>query len=752
MLIEKVEYLNKFFEENIQDEYIRYFIFNKKNGNLSKLLNSTSSYIKYMENILNLSFIYIYSSFQRACIDSEEDDFTDIFAMSDHNVSRVVNYLKDTFVKHACISDLVEFILTDIQFDMKRGEDSNLKQVLPGFCEFKNDFNLIKYFKLISEYNSKGTRIVYDMDEVVDMFCELIDNMTFLRAYNLVKENDELFIFKKKNVAGLTSIKHFYDKISTCHTIIENENISRSLYLLNTMEFDEFNDRLVLRYVSIDGLKYQTFYASDEKIDREDECWIEYDPEEFFSEVTCYTFEQKDELRIPKTDYDITIHTINYKYIKNLALSISDVFNSNAEIENTIIEAFGKKYNDIFGGKNGEITAADWDAIIVMLLIEAGPTTVLQILISKHRQVFYDICKNLAKRISNPLFKLDSKNKDRLDNEVKKIISNKMVGQNSKIKFDNTNLKNRIFSKAATYLIISALTSYSKEENPEEETKKVITAGNVYDNIILLNELKREKTTSEKIEYTSIILGETFKYLICFYEGVFEYGIKKAEFDSESSNYCLTNSRICVYQKDLLDTFLTSAKNKADALSHYDTTNPEDSIKLMNLWINLCKNKKGDKGLYVALGKHEVMNLFDFNYVIKKYVGKADTIDKDNVDDWIDLTINLLEYFKTGSFDNTPINHNLFNAVYPFVSIYNSGNENYDGYHTGTFSITIDVNDDGKEDYHYDIRVLTEFKYNLSGEFYCLPNILRSNKRWWIDPLLIDYVTFNNIFNKRGEK
>ena len=56
MLIEKVEYLNKFFEENIQDEYIRYFIFNKKNGNLSKLLNSTSSYIKYMENILNVSF------------------------------------------------------------------------------------------------------------------------------------------------------------------------------------------------------------------------------------------------------------------------------------------------------------------------------------------------------------------------------------------------------------------------------------------------------------------------------------------------------------------------------------------------------------------------------------------------------------------------------------------------------------------------------------------------------------------------
>ncbi len=747
---EKVEFLKKYFEDNIQDENIRTFILKKPN--VKKQLDRTGLYIEYMDNIINLAFIFLYGSFQRVCIDSETDDFSDIFDLNDHNVSRVVNYLKDTFVKHALISDLIQFILTDVQFDMKRGEDSSLKETFPGFCDFKNDFNLIKYFKLISEWKNIGARYNYDENEVVDMFFELVDNMIFLRNYNLVKVDEYTFIFEKKKQVGFSVNKKYFDKIHTAHVLLESD-MFWGFYILNTMEFDNSNDRLVLRYLSADGVEQRIFYASEEDCDRENEFWIDADPEEFFSEVTSYPFEKRCDLLGPKNDYDITIHTINYKYIKNLALSISDIFNSNSELEDIFLAVFAKKYPEIFKEKEGKISSSDWDAIIVMLLIEAGPTKVLQTLIGKYKQVFYDICKNLSKRISNPKFALTSMNKEKLDLAVKKIMQEKIVGPKGPSISNNKAVKNRAFPKAAAILIISSLTNYSNEEENVEEnaSKKIISAGNVYDNIVLLNDLRNENTIEDKIKYVSIVLGETFKYLLCFYEGVFAYGNNKAEFDTESHDMCISNSKIVKYQNALIDAFLAAAKKEADDLADKDTSNPLDTIYLMDKWVDLCKSTDSykTKGLYIALGKHAIMNIADFIYAKRKYkIYDEITINKGNVDNWISFAIGVLEYFKVGSFINTPIDSNLFNAVYPFVSTYNKENENFDDFHTGTFSISIDVNDAGNEESHYEVSILTEFKYNLSEEFYCLPNILRSNKRWWIDPLLIDYVSFNKILNQ----
>jgi hypothetical protein len=84
-------------------------------------------------------------------------------------------------------------------------------------------------------------------------------------------------------------------------------------------------------------------------------------------------------------------------------------------------------------------------------------------------------------------------------------------------------------------------------------------------------------------------------------------------------------------------------------------------------------------------------------------------------------------------------------AIYPFTATYNRGNENYDGYKTVTFALNINFEDEGEEVKEY-INVLTEFTYNLSNVFYCLPNVLRSNRKWWIDPVLINFKKFNEIF------
>ena len=115
-----------------------------------------------------------------------------------------------------------------------------------------------------------------------------------------------------------------------------------------------------------------------------------------------------------------------------------------------------------------------------------------------------------------------------------------------------------------------------------------------------------------------------------------------------------------------------------------------------------------------------------------------------NADNWISFALDVLRYLRTGRMKGTADSPT--HAIYPFTATYNRGNVNYDGYKTVTFVLNINFDGDGEEKKEY-INVLTEFTYNLSNVFYCLPNVLRSNRRWWIDPVLIDFKDFNEIFD-----
>jgi len=109
----------------------------------------------------------------------------------------------------------------------------------------------------------------------------------------------------------------------------------------------------------------------------------------------------------------------------------------------------------------------------------------------------------------------------------------------------------------------------------------------------------------------------------------------------------------------------------------------------------------------------------------------------------VDITLDILEFFKTGSTPDVHMEGDLLNAVYPFTAVFNKGRENPDGYKTITFSLNIDPDD---EDKGHEINVLSEFRYDHNEVYYCLPNVIRSNFKWWIDPVLISFRDFNRIF------
>ena len=101
-------------------------------------------------------------------------------------------------------------------------------------------------------------------------------------------------------------------------------------------------------------------------------------------------------------------------------------------------------------------------------------------------------------------------------------------------------------------------------------------------------------------------------------------------------------------------------------------------------------------------------------------------------------SMRFLQYIKNGGFKT----HNIVEAVYPSCAIYTSNFSNRDGYKTMTFLLT---GEEGQED--NEIKILTDFEYRMGEAYYCLPNVARSNKTWWIEPFIVNCRDFDELFD-----
>ncbi len=741
---ENLEFVRDFFENEVDDS-LKEYIFDS--DDFEECVEDTERYVFYINNIMSLAFIFAHGCYKYDCMHNSSPCKS---RATKHNSLRIINSLEKAFVNYPATSELIQFVLTDIQFDMVQGsQNSELFSVFENLCNFNSTkFSLIKYFKVISQWKSSPSRYspsTYGMkdSDISGMMCELLENMSFLSTYRLECSDNSFFSFVPK---GRSRKLH---AIPVPHLLFKNEEKYIGIFTLFSAEKTLKNhiEELDLRYITCDGSTTISISVSDVSDDN-DANHVCKDPEETYSEITggdsWYSEEEKDNLEKSNNFID-QIHTINYKYIKNLALAISDAISMNVDAKKVLLHSFYNAHKDIFVGVNRNTnlnnTEIDWDGIIVMLLIETSPTCVLETLIRGGRQNFYNICNNICKRIDNPNMPIYGKNDDELDKLVAEVLKNKsIIGEAyafGKLPANESN--DRLYPRAAAILLVSSLSVL------DDSSKKIICAGNISDNKSLLENVKYE-APEVKIKYVSVILSETFRHLICFYKGLLEYGKIKSNFDAESSDKCLSETRIKEYQDNLNSCFLEAAESEAARLKKFDNSDPESVINLMDEFIKFCKSAKSSSALFSTLGKHEIMDMIDFNNCIHHYLGKPSPINENNIENWLEFTLNILEYLKTGSFSDTPVDNALFNAVYPFSVIYNRGNENYDGYRTATFSLNIDIDGNNKSEYQCDINVLTEFSYNLSNVFYCLPNILRSNKKWWIDPILIDFKDFNDIF------
>ncbi len=746
--------ITRLLNDEITDSNIRRYIFDT--DDIDELVEETlyeyREFPKYMKNALSLTFYFSYACYRYDMdygnMDSEK--------MSKHNSQRVIKSLKDAFVRYPITLELIQFVLTDIQFDLAQGQ-GELKEV---FGDLSNRdmsrFSFNPYFSMITVFDKAPSRFLYDSKaEMLRLLKELLETLTFLHNYKLQQTDKDMFRFVCKSHASCA-----FPSLPLKHIFFQDPKYSGGIYHLFSMETrssevgKSAQTNVMLRYIS--GPNAITFTLPDGEDDDASHL-ANQRSYEVYMEVTGREITYKSHVESAATNSNSIdqVHTVNYKYIKNLALAISDAISANAGSKECLHKRYSKPYAYIFQ-KPGvhapqvlgyDDKSLDWDTIVIMLLIEASPTAVLEQLMWRVPQTFYDIVNNLYNRTNLPFFK---PRQATLDAEVQQIHEKKLiVGEAGGFgKISTLKPRGRLLARARAMFIISRLSMLQEDEQDEN----LIYTGNLRSNIALLQNMNTNEENEKRIRYACIILSETLRHLICFYSGLYAYGEKKAGYDATAYNKCLSKSKIAENQAALEEVFFSAAKEKAAALAKekYETDHPKDTLRLFWAFIKFChpsdEKNTVNNSLYAAVGKYEIID----RLVLSKAYAQLSAIAEDpyrNADIWLNTTLEILEYFKTGSFSDTPHDHDLFNTIYPFTAAFNRGRENPDGYKTVNFSLNIDLDSEHGSEYQQEINVLSEFSFIRSEVYYCLPNVIRSNYKWWIDPVLINFRKFNDIFN-----
>ncbi len=724
-----IELMNEL-QRLVPDENLRLYIFGESDNDVltKKSLWKNVNYFKYINNVLNLSFMYIYACYRRM---TDNLDVIDIASFSS-NAKRVYDILSKLYIGRPVNTELIQFVLMDLYIDLT-GENS-LGEYVPDFMQTGRKLDFHSYFRKVMEWQ-KTSRLDDSLEEIQSMFLKLLPCLSFLRNVSLVGEDDN-FTFKVKD---WNDESEFY-----CNRTVIKVKLGRRerFYFLESLTVT--NSKLLLAYNSIDGSGVINYYISEDDEDEEETSEEELDKEnavsrrencgDVFSEITGQSLNGEDEE--DQKGFIEDIHTINYRYIKNLALAISDSMSD--DDKRNLYNRFFASYPDSFATdtvqEDFDVELYNWDNVSMILLIEASPTKVLYELLYHNPHMFRGLLKELGLRFDHklPLCKMTGKE---LDAKIQEFYeSNKLTGfiwreENSAGAFSekrNAEIKAR--------LIVDSLNSLS----PADSTVwHGVNLWSICEIILAVEKVKEKKDKEVQLSMLTQIMGGVFKRLICFYRGLYAYAGVMDKFDVFSYSHVMKEQEIREFQQQAIDAFTKEASAWAERLR--DIPVPADEF------VSLCEDcafsaggsvRNETKFLRSILGKSEIIMGMDLRKLFSVTFDWTEK-SKQNIEKLISNSLRFLNYIKNGGFKP----RSLCDAVYPTCAIYISNFNNRDGYKTMTFMLT---GDDGQED--KEIKMLTDFEYRMGEAYYCLPNIARSNKSWWIEPFVINCRDFDDLF------
>lgn len=731
----------------IPDEGLRNYIVESTWGD--DPFGDSKNYYTMMDAIVNLAFVYSFSCFtdirnRNVSFDGKDGILDKCIRNGNANSLRVFRTLDKIYSEYPVSNELIQFVLFDIQFDFLLGEESKLARCFPG-CVQANPFRLSEFFTMINKARCTERYFEYDISSLEGKLVDLINFFPFLgKTALLYDEESGWYVFKTQNNAV------FQNGVIYTYGIVNRLKVtrkkSRFFYLADV-------NKQLLRYENLRGsqkcfLTNVIDQNAPEVVEKPYE--LPWDVESVHSYLAPRLLDPGD----PKNIGNYHLYNVNYKYIKHLALAISDALG-----RDDYKESYRRLLN-IFPDTARQLQDKnDIDLAVLMMLIENSPSIVLHAVIKTDPRIAYRIVHNLKNRLGAILE--DKFEYVRSKNDFEEYIDNLI--EFDQMRIGNRSIETDVGKKLKEELKVEAKANFILSVLSAIDGKYPFKSSNYLGQS--LESLEKESTTKnvhgEDLWQTiTVTLGTVLKRLICFYSGIFAYGKNKIKYDAISEYRLPSKDMIRQYQSECRKEFEETARSKWEEIG--GTT---DLLDILRLFIGICEKCKDyddsyqgrsdeSRCLYAVLGKYHIIDMDVFGQEIPRLdslepltAGSSDN----TVRWWLREAIRLIRFFATGTFEDLAegeISKYFLHSINPMIATVYRSNSGRDGYDATTFFLTMDVKGNDIADYQYEINVLSEFSYDMNLKYYCLPNILRSNEKWWIDPFLIDCDAIDDIFRK----
>ena len=687
------------------------------------------------------------------------------------NANRVFDMFNGIYNGENVELDLMIYSLTEMQLDEFSfgGGESYFNGLISG----GQDTVQIPSLRPLIKTALQSSRKVEKSEEVlVDLFLKLYNTFPFLKDCAISFEEEDL-LFKKLEVNKEKQSKNMLEeseenfRFKTVKITLKpgSQPLDSNMLLIK----NSFGSFYLSSFENIDSAKTRFFYYS---LDGRYSYGGTLPTTDFNRRIANRSNGNSTERSSPIIAK--SMFSLNYKYIKNLSLALSDTIRDQTKL--TLKEHFKKNHDDIFDPIK-RLEELEWDNIITTLIVEKGPTALLEFILEDEGYHFFEaILKNLGTRYHKPNFACDAKAKykEALDGEW---------DYSKNDSSDGSTIARNICAISRSLMAKSIIEEFAELENRPKESKAMF----VESLAVRINNIERINSSDDSIQGKTLrinqVLEKTFRYMIPFYYGVFAYQQEKENLFNaleagdeinitkdekkelfgkcdqkffEAAGKIIDDIRTYTLGELVYDAFSDLCKLASPPKGHIRKFTPEwkmlksalgrdricswekvieildirpdertkkSGIKLPKDIIEFINNEKHDKG-------HETVqiNAMSFNRFLVK--------------------VNELLYFLVFNEDDYKekrFGHHLsFDPIYPFVVRYNAKSENRDGYNINSFMVS-----QADDSIFREIKILSEREYEINEKYYCIPNESMSNRRWWIEPFLISCRKYNDFIQSR---
>ncbi len=764
-------------DELIPDDNLKKIIFNFQNNDNNLLADNEIVYRYFYNSMMFVSMLLykIFTLWKEAVVEQGNDKFT-------NSMNRIFNLLDGCYDIKRINFDFIENLIINLQIDDRLSENSSSSTFLSSM-ELNDFFDLTnvditKYFYdvKIKRLSSRcGIRFNYD-----DFF-NVLKMLPVLRNIKVEFENfnENISNRYKKVIVTLNNYVPSYlsngvidlDKLmcvvlqrngwGDCY-ILEDFSFENALkfkkdnegkHQVTTLHYAPFSNSVEKRIVLVNN---QEKLTSLKHSGCEDEIICENSAiENFFINHDIIVNTNLSERSLIFKDYT----AFNNKYIKNMALTISDAIDE--ETKKAILDKYKKKekYKEIFSGlkissfyKSNELQRYRWDEIIIYLLVEEGVFDFLVFVLNHGYGNYERIVDHIGLRFK----------------DGKGVFYNTAEDLKVKSKYQlHTTKKNLAKVQASTLILLATKLSALNDIKFAES----YCTTDIADIISDMNEIhsKEDYIDIDKISYYLNAFIRISLFLDGFYEGLIAYGEKKKfiEWNEERTKKDTT------FKNELDETALEQfskllKEHKAKTieynnLSGFNVSNPnffENAKNIVNDIFTLLisrnmmvskRNSRSNEAVFHMIGKRQIFNNDEIETYRKKILKSLeictdiDNINYRNIENDLYESVNsYFRYLKGGSEG--------FDVIYPILGTCSQGIISRDGYRYSYI-----IANSGNENQPNRIKAIIDEDFRVGHMYYCLPNFDRmaycDNEYVWVNPVIIPLkYCFSNIETQQISK